>query len=91
MMRFVLAIALLAATMALSFAPIHCAFEFSDSAEPCCEFCHAGDLAATVPAPVKVAVPLTASARQVAQTRPVARPSHARLFRDRGPPRSTRS
>lgn len=87
MIRISLVLILLAATTALSFAPIHCALEFSDAAEPCCEFCHAGDRAATVPAEVGIAVPLSACAQRVAQARPVARPSHARLFRDRGPPR----
>jgi|GEM_PF-5222192 len=87
MIRIGLVLLLLAATTALSFAPIHCALEFSDSAEPCCEFCHAGDLAATVPAEVGIAVPLPAREELVAQARPLPRRSLARLLRDRGPPR----
>lgn len=87
MTRVSLALVLLAATTALSFAPIHCALEFSDSAEPCCEFCHAGDLPATVPSGLGAALSPGSSAELVAEVRPLARGSHSRLFRDRAPPR----
>ena len=87
MIRVLLAVLLLATTTALSFAPIPCALELSDSAEPCCELCHAGDQAATVPSVAGVAVPLFASTERVALARALPRRSHARLFRDRGPPR----
>ena len=87
MTRVVLALFLLAATTALSFAPIYCALEVSDSVEPCCELCHAGDMVAAVPAAAGIAVASSAPSDPVPQARSTPRRFVARSLRDRGPPR----